>query len=118
MVGLGVPIVPPGRVLWKKEEGLQMHTYANTQICKYTNTQIHKYANTQIYKYANTQIHKYANTQIRLVVKLSLCEHQLARLKASKSPQWKFLGRYIIIFDISQYTQYVGIGSDIRLDIL
>ena len=74
--------------------------------------------NAHIREYTNMQIHKYANTQIRLVVKLSLCEHQLARLKASKSPQWKFLGRYIIIFDISQYTQYVGIGSDIKLDIL
>ena len=118
MVGLGVPIVPPGRVLWKKEEGLQMHTYANTQIRNYTNTHIHKYSNTQIRRYKNTQIHKCASTQIRLLVKLSLCEHQLARLNASKSPQWKFLGRYIIIFDISQNTQYVGIGSDIRLDIL
>ena len=101
MVRLGVPIVPPGRVLWKKEEGLQMHTYANSQMRKYT----------------NTHIHKYANTQIRLVIKLSLCEHQLARLKASKSPQWKFLRRYIISLDISQ-NKNVEISSDIRLDII
>ena len=60
MVRLGVPIVPPGKDLWKKEEGVHMHTYANTQIRKYTNTQIHKYANTQIRTNTNTQIHKYA----------------------------------------------------------
>ena len=93
------------------EEG-RRRTHAH--IRKYTNTQIYKYADTQIRKYTNTHKHKYANTQIRLVVKLSLCEHQLARLKASKSPQWKFLRRYIISLDISQYTN-VEINSDIRL---
>ena len=114
MVGLGVPIVPPGKDLWKKEEGLHMHTYANTQLRKYTNTQIHKYSTIQIRIHIYTQLR---NTQIRLVVKLSLCEHQLARLKASKSPQWKFLRRYIISLDISQYKN-VEIISDIRLDII